>query len=134
MSDAIELRPISAGDAPAMARLQAEYLREVALTPIPEVDNVLHRLEAPGSDLGRDSLAALVGHDLVGFNVFLHSEDPRLWGMVSRPHRRRGIGTSLMSWGVGRARAQPGLSSVFVGTSSRRAEAHALYRQLGFTE
>ena len=127
-----QLLPLTPGDAAAVARVITDYLREVEKTEFQDEDRVRHRMQPPGGDLARDSLAAVVGGEIVGFNVFLHAEEPRLWGMVAGAYRRRGIGTALMSWGIGRARSQPGLTSVYVGTSARRTEAHDLYTRLGF--
>ena len=132
MSAHFRLRPVTLEDASALASIRAAHAREVGLTEEEGELSMLHVLQLPGVDLGVDSMAAIIDGEVVGFNVFRHADEARLWGGVTAPFRRRGVGTALMAWGVGRARTVPDLDKVYAGTSSLRTDAHELYRRSGF--
>jgi ribosomal protein S18 acetylase RimI-like enzyme/8-oxo-dGTP pyrophosphatase MutT (NUDIX family) len=56
-----------------------------------------------------------------------------VWGVyVAPPHRRRGLGRSLMTAVLQFARGLPGVSQVHLGVADRGRAALALYERLGF--
>lgn len=119
-------------DAAEMAVVRTEYAREGGVIEENTEETLRHMMQVPGMDLAEDSMAAIVDGEIAGFNILRHAEEARLWGAVVKRHRRHGIGTAVMAWGVGRAQAEPACDSVFAGTSSLRTDAHALYRSFGF--
>jgi ribosomal protein S18 acetylase RimI-like enzyme len=147
----MRVRPASADDVPALARLNAEVqeLHRAALphhyrdAPLGEIEDWMRRL------LGDPDVSILLADQeedggAVGFAVVRREDSPgntfalpRVRAMVegigvAAAARRRGAGRALMAAAEDLARAW-GATAVALDVQSFNEEAHRFYRKLGYT-
>jgi N-acetylglutamate synthase-like GNAT family acetyltransferase len=126
------VRRAAAGDEPALARLlgqlgypvEAERLT-ARIARLPETTTVL-----VADDGGVVGLAAL------DVRVYLEHDEPRgrvIALVVGQDARGRGVGRALMDAVEAEAR-RAGATDLHVTSGAQRADAHAAYRALGFTQ
>lgn len=122
-------RPATTEDVEAVTELIAAC--ELADDGVPEVDrdDVASDFGRPALDLERDSLLVFDGDALVAW-AGIHSPR-RVEADVHPGHRRRGIGTALLTWTEARAREA---GSAVVGQTKTDANAGAadLFRRHGY--
>ncbi len=78
-----------------------------------------------------DDLVGMIG--VYHFGKEKEAHKAGVWGMYVRPaHRRRGLGTALLSAAVDFARSLPGVSQLHLSVSATAATALRLYQRTGF--
>ena len=79
----------------------------------------------------QEQLIGTVGVHRIDGDKFLHKGE--VWGMYVAPEfRQRGIGRTLMTEAISRARSMAGLEQLSLGVMQTQAAARALYASLGF--
>lgn len=141
--DGIVLRPLVPGDVAAVhavVRASERHDRVPIVTTLEllEAELTLHPVDPP-----TDARVAVIDGEVVGHIVAYHlpsdvrEERSYLFGGVHPDHRRRGIGTALMKWGIARATGQLRSSGrslpryIRVDRLDHITDAHDLYRSLG---
>ena len=140
----VELKVLGNGDLDRYRRLRLEALRTE-----PTAFGSSYEIEASAkADKYRDRLlgsadnfvlGACDGEQLVGIGGFFRETAPKrqhigsVWGVYVTPSfRGRGIGRSLLTSMVERARVLADLEHILLSVTSENAAALALYRSLGF--
>ncbi|MGH7059339.1 MAG: GNAT family N-acetyltransferase [Stellaceae bacterium] len=130
----IEIRPATAADAPAVARLLNQLVREEIAQE--KIGERLHRLAMTGADpvfLACDKGVA-IGLLALHLAPILHYARPALRItelVVDHRQRRRGVGRRLVAHAEREALAA-GCEIIELTSALDRADAHAFYRSLGF--
>ena len=140
----VELKVLGNGDLDRYRRLRLEALRTE-----PTAFGSSYEIEASAkADKYRDRLlgsadnfvlGACDGEQLIGIGGFFRETAPKrqhigsVWGVYVTPSfRGRGIGRSLLTSMVERARVLADLEHILLSVTSENAAALALYRSLGF--
>lgn len=139
------LRPITEADLDSVLALIQRTNAHDAIPAVLSMEEFVDDLTADQADPATDSLLAAVGGEPVGYvhTLYLPS-DVRLErcyinGAVAPEHRGQGIGTTLLKWGVARAREQLRSSDselpkyIRVDDYDFVESAHRLFRRMGFT-
>lgn len=144
MSETLDLRPLTAADAPAyravrLAALQSDPLAfittaaEFAARPLPDVAAQL--VPRPASV----SFGAFVGEALLGLLTVARETRPALahranvFGVSVRPAARgQGCGDALLRAGIAHARGWEGVTSLHLGVMETQHAARRLYERHGF--
>ena len=106
----IELRPASPHDIPAIHALNRRIETGDHIPIVTPIEEFEEWINDPHFSFEDDSRLALVDGDVVGFARLWHRPSTEvqsrafLVGGVDPSHRRRGIGSSLFSWQLGRGR------------------------------
>ncbi|MFM8826626.1 MAG: GNAT family N-acetyltransferase [Actinomycetota bacterium] len=106
------LRPIVPADFPAVSRLKNDINTAAGLLVVSTVEEVTEEFSPPYVDPSTDTVCVESGGDIVGYahTVFLDSEEKELrcyvFGGVHPSVRGTGIGSAMLTWGIGRARRQ----------------------------
>lgn len=143
--DRVVLRPLTPGDLAsvhAVVRASERHDRVPIVTTLEllEAELTIHPV-----DPTTDTRVAVIDDEVVGHIVAYHlpsevrEERSYLFGGVHPDHRRRGIGTTLMRWGIARATEQLRSSGrtipryIRVDRLDHVTDAHELYRSLGMS-
>ncbi|WP_329005160.1 GNAT family N-acetyltransferase [Kribbella sp. NBC_00709] len=144
--EGIETRPIDKGDVEAWAELVAAKEQVDEDGENYSAEDLAEHLELPHLDLPRDTIGLWSGDRMVGYGIahvksaVVDVDRVNVEGTIHPEWRRRGLGTTLMSWLIQRAGElhtakhpeSPG--QVGVGASSTNEGADRLLRGLGFEE
>ena len=137
VDDWVELRPMHAGDAEAVARLSGELGYPAT------AEQMAVRFEAMRRSSATQPAEVIVAIDEGSGEVvgWLHvavpamlaiDAEPDIWGLVvASSHRGRGIGARLMAaaeaWAL-----EHGYAAVWLRSNQRRVDAHRFYKRLGY--
>ncbi|GAA1577072.1 MULTISPECIES: GNAT family N-acetyltransferase [Kribbella] len=142
--DGIAARPLTLDDVEAWAELHAAKERADQEGENFEAEDLAEELRLPGLDLARDSIALWADGRMIGYGI-AHARESvvdvdrvRAEGTVHPQWRRRGLGTQLMRWLIGRTGELhlathpdvPGYTTV--GAVSTNVGAAAMMRDFGF--
>ena len=139
-----ELRPITEPDLEPVLALCNHAMTADGITEVLSMEELVDFLTGDEANMATDSRLAVVDGELVGlvYTLYLPS-DVRLErcyvdGVVAPEHRGRGIGRTLMTWGIDRAKHQL-LSSgsdlpkyIRVDDHDFVESSHRLYARMGF--
>ena len=145
MSD-LQLRPVAVADLAEICSLINRSEHFDGVNRVMTIDELREELDDEHTPLATDTRVAVDGGTIVGFAyiLFLGSEEggqqrAYAFGHVDPQHRRRGIGTALLTWGRDRARerllaADNGLPMyIRVDAYDTITDALQLHQRLGFT-
>jgi mycothiol synthase len=110
--NAIELRPLRADELPAVCELHRAAQRHDGVPQVLELAELQDELDDEHVVLADDTRLALVHGDPAGYVYTYHlpsevrEERCYVFGEVHPAHRRQGVGTELMRWGLARAEQQ----------------------------
>ena len=145
MSQAIEIRRLTAADAEALWKLRLTALetepRAFSASPeanhMPNVEAVAENLRAGGND--SFVVGAFDGEQLVGMAGLHRETRPKLrhkaqvWGVfILASHRGKKIGREMMQALIASARAVDGLRQLRLSVAATQQAARGLYVALGF--
>jgi ribosomal-protein-alanine N-acetyltransferase len=87
------------------------------------------------ADKATNAVVARHGDSLAGFAIMQYGDDEAhvVLFAVHPAHRRKGVGTALLSWLEATARTA-GIESIWLEARERNIEAIAFYRKHGFTQ
>ena len=139
------LRPLSAPDLDETCALHNAAYRHDGSPMVMEVEELQEELDDEHVVFATDTMGAEVDGSIVGYAYTYHlpsdvrEERCYVFGKVHPQHRRAGIGTALMQWGIRRAGEQL-LSSgrslpayVRTDVSDSITDAHRVFSALGMT-
>lgn len=138
-----ELRPLTADDLPEVAALHQRAQRADGVPQMLVLEELQEELDDEHVVLRTDTRAALLDGELAGYAYTYHlpselrEERCYVFGAVDPAHRRQGVGTALMRWGVERGAEQLRSSGRdlprYVRTDHLESVvgAHALYASVG---
>ena len=139
------LRPLSATDLDEVCVLHNAAYRHDGSPMVMEVEELAEELDDEHVVFATDTMAAEADGSIVGYAYTYHlpsevrEERCYVFGIVHPQHRRAGVGTALMQWGLRRATEQVLSSSSslpgFVRTdvSDTITDAHRVFDTLGMT-
>jgi mycothiol synthase len=143
--DDVEVRELSPDELVEVCALHNAAHRHDGTPEVVGLEELAEELDDEHVVFATDTLAAELGGAIVGYAYTYHlPSDEReercyVFGKVHPLHRRRGIGTALMQWGIRRATEQL-LSSgralpayVRTDVSDTIADAHRVFGALGMT-
>jgi ribosomal protein S18 acetylase RimI-like enzyme len=138
-------RPLALDDVAVYVRLQEDVRVADAGTEVTTEDVARHELADPNCPVATNTMALVLPDGSLAASIMVNArlggiESRRvfLWGATHPEHRRRGIGTAILGWGVARAEeilaGQPAELVRLVETVKevRLAEAVALHEAAGF--
>ena len=111
MPDSV-LRPLRTHDFEDLCSLTNAANLHDRVPQVSTLDEFIEDLDDDHVVLATDTRAAMVDGDIVGYVYTFHLPSPAkeercyVFGRVHPEHRRRGIGTALMRWGIERATEQ----------------------------
>lgn len=109
---AIDLRPACADDLLPLCELHRRAQQHDGVPQLMQLDEMEEELDDEHVSLASDVRVASVDGALAGYAYTFHlpsevrEERCYVFGEVDPEFRRRGVGTALMQWGIGRAEAQ----------------------------
>ncbi|MDH3296260.1 MAG: GNAT family N-acetyltransferase, partial [Acidimicrobiia bacterium] len=105
----MELRPITADDLPVVHRLHRRAETFDNIPAVTSMDDLRSFIDGVQTTMATDTRLAEIGNAVVGYvHTFHLPSEVRLercyvFGQVDPAHRRHGIGTELLRWGLERA-------------------------------
>lgn len=119
--------PADAHRIAALSRDSIEQGLEWSWTP--------RRVQKSVADASTNVAVARAGDRFVGFAIMKYGDEEAhlLLLAVQAAHRRRGVGSALMSWLEATARVA-GIGSISLEARATNAAARAFYRELGYRE
>lgn len=106
---AIALRPARPDDLPALCDLHRRAQRHDGVPQLMQLDEMEEELDDDHVSLADDVRLAFIDDQLAGYAYTFHlpselrEERCYVFGEVDPDHRRRGVGTALMQWGIAHA-------------------------------
>ena len=138
-----QLRPLTTDDLPLVLELQQRSQREDGVPQVLQLEELEEELDDEHVVLRTDTRAAFIDGHLAGYAYTYHlpselrEERCFVFGAVDPAHRRRGVGTGLMRWGLERGAEQLRSSGRdlprYLRTNHKDSVvgAHALYAHVG---